>query len=271
MTSLQARNSNSSDAGFMKPLVELSRAIDAHSKCSQNLSNLYHVPADNAAFNHLRTDLFYEAKMYGDRVFQKSLGEADNFRYITATSHEARALSSPRVLNDLISYCQKVEAGAKTMVIQYTKIANRLSGLEKEIDVERKRVCDGQGYGFMKTISSWFSRGNGSSQDLQNLDILLSTIQSVKSAVLEMQLFLSSLWDLASAIGVARVDTVFRNTPNQGSNLNYSEVNSMGKALVDECARLRNAYKEFVQCIHSLRVVVPDSYRKPWFWDIEAS
>jgi len=271
MTSLQARNRSPNDSGFVKPLEELGRAIDVHLQSSHNLGNLYYLRADNPVFTRLRTELFYEAKMYVDRIFQKTLGAADTFRNISATSHEARALSSSRLLHDLSSYGQKVEAGVKTLVIQYTKFGNRLRRLEKKIEAERKQVFDSQGYGMLKAISSWFSRGNDSSQDLQNMDILLSTIQIIKSAVSEMQLFLTSLWNLTSVIGTGRLDTVFKTTSNQRCNLSYSEVNGLGKTIVDECARLRNVCKEVLQTIYSLRVTVPDEVRTAWFWEVEAS
>lgn len=261
----------SGDSPFTKPLSELTSAINALSQCSDPLLKTYYVQSNNPYFGKYRTELFYEAKLYGDRILPRTLGLIDSFRYITSTTYEAIYSASPWLIRDLISKCENAEQEAKTLALSHSAIAERIGNIESSIMADRKRSSERRGYGarnvimnVFRAVTAWEATGGA-----QEFDILQTALVSLRNTVGLLQRCVQSIWDLTLSIRRQRgqnLHGLFISNRSHSGNLSYLEIIGPGKVIAEEYGRFRNEYKIVMEVLLVINVTVPDPYRVNWHW-----
>jgi len=239
---------------FSESLNGLVATTAALAAASKSLANLFDISNPNNKFTNQRHDFFRRALRFGDDYLPHSVILASDFNHISCTAREVSIVHSQQLVYDLISDCEKIEVRALKMSCMCTSFSDEVAKVKADIEVLAESLKGDRSC----SILSWlFGTADDNTQEMkEDCRILQSSFSDFEKLTWNMNDFIEwirsiALWFVNNGEGLA---CSAANSESQVGDFHYFEVlGSEGRAIIDECTRLRNCYKDFIQVLRSIK------------------
>jgi hypothetical protein len=240
---------------FSESLARLVATTSALAESSKSLANLFEISNQNNKFTNQRYEFFRRALLFADDYLPHSLILASDFNHISCTAREVSIVRSQQLVYDLVSDCEKIELRSLKMGGKCTAFADEIVKVKAEIGwlaekLKRNRSCS------IWDPLSWLSCIDDTRQEREDCRILQSSFSDFEKLTLNVRDVIQSIqyiasWFVDNGEGLA---CAAANSKSQLGDFHYFEVlGSEGRAIVDECTRLRSCYKDFIQTLRSIQ------------------
>jgi hypothetical protein len=236
---------------FSESLNGLVATTAALATASKSLADLFDISNPNNKFTNQRYDFFRRALLFGDDFLPHSVILASDFNHISCTAREVSIVHSQQLVYDLISDCEKIEDRAVKMSCKCTSFSDEVATVKADIEALARSVKGDRSC----SILAWLF-GTADDDMKDDCGILQSSFSDFEKLTSNMGDFIQSIrsiawWFVNNGEGLV---CSAANSGSQVGDFHYFEVlGSEGRAIIEECTRLRSCYKDFIKVLMNIK------------------